>query len=229
MKTTVGKVLSVATAIASVIFMGFVLVATMGGPNWEAEAQSIEGYTFGKTDAQPVQWTATRHVGDKSISPSKTIEQVIVAVLDDKIQETRTKVQQFEEQAGPLQAQIAEAKSANEADEKALQAHLEELAALLEATEAEVQQTAEQVEAKAEEVRKVELRIQARREDVLRLSAQVEEIRGDRFRIHEVQQQLQDLIQQIDGNIERAQRRRAQLEGAGDMAGPTEPVPADRS
>src|SRR5262245_6702004 len=98
MKTTVGKVLSVAIAVASVIFMGFVLVATLGGPNWEAEARSIDGYTFGKTDAQPIQWTATRHVGDKTISPSKTIEQVMVAVYDDKIQETRNQVQKLEQQ-----------------------------------------------------------------------------------------------------------------------------------
>ncbi|MBL8851786.1 MAG: hypothetical protein JNG89_19065 [Planctomycetaceae bacterium] len=229
MKTTVGKVLSVAIAVASVIFMGFVLVATLGGPNWEAEAHSIDGYTFGKTDAQPIQWTASRHVGDKSMSPSKTIEQVMVAVYDDKIQETRTQVQKFEQQEGPLQAQIAEAKAAIDADEAALTKQIDDLAALLNATEANVQQTAQQVEAKAEEVRKVELRIQSRREDVLRLSAQVEEIRADRYRIHEVQQQLQDLIQQIDGNIERAQRRQAQLQGATDMAGQSDSAPADRS
>ena len=47
----------------------------------------------------------------------------------------------------------------------------------------------------------------------LRLAAQVEEIRTDRFRIHELQQQMQDLIQQIDGSLERAERRRVQFTG----------------
>jgi chromosome segregation ATPase len=63
----------------------------------------------------------------------------------------------------------------------------------------------------AEEVQKLKDRIEARREDVFRLGAQLEEIRGDRFRIRQVQQQLLDLIQQLDGSIERAERRRDQL------------------
>lgn len=213
MKTTIGKVLSVAIAIASVVFMGFVIVATMGGPNWEAEAHSIKGYTIGKTDAQPVQWTASRHVGDKTFSSSKTIEQVIVAVYDDKIQETRTQAQNLEQKVGPVEAAIAEASTAVPADVAALQRQVDDLRKLLADTEGQVETKAEEVEAMAEKVRKIELQIQSRREDVVRLLAQVEEIRADRFRIQAVQQQLQDLIQQIDGSIERAQRRRAQLTG----------------
>src|SRR5262245_38835217 len=127
MKTTVGKVLSVATAIASVIFMGFVLVATLGGPNWEAEARSIDGYAFGKTDAQPIQWTATRHVGDKSISPSKTLEQVVVAVLDDKVNDIRTKAGDLEKQDAPLQAAITEANAAIATDVEALKKQIADL------------------------------------------------------------------------------------------------------
>jgi len=214
MKTTIGKVLSVAIAIASVVFMGLVIVATMGGPNWEAEAHAIKGYTFGKTDVQPIQWTASRHVGDKAFSSSKTIEQVIVAVYDDKIQETRTRAQNLEQQVGPIEAAIAEANTAIPADVKALDQQVQDLLKLLNDTESQVQTKAEEVEAKAEQVRKIELQIQSRREDVVRLLAQVEEIRADRFRIHAVQQQLQDLIQQIDGSIERAQRRREQLKGS---------------
>ena len=61
------------------------------------------------------------------------------------------------------------------------------------------------------EVQKVEARIEARREDVLRLAAEVEELRIDSFRIQQIQQQLQDLIQQLDASLERTQRRHDQL------------------
>jgi hypothetical protein len=211
MKTTLGKVLSVATAIASVIFMGFVLVATMGGPNWEAEAHSIEGFTFSKTDTAPVKWTATKHVGQANFTPNDALEPVIVAAYDASKQEAQAKLDVLKAKDGPLQAAIDAAQASINTDVKALTDQIDELDKLLDQTEAEVLATAQQVDAKAEEVRKVEVQIQSRREDVLRLMAQVEEIRADRYRIHEIQQQLQDLIQQIDGSLDRAERRREQL------------------
>lgn len=213
MKTTVGKVLSVATAVASVIFLGFVLAATLGGPNWQAEAQTIEGFSIVRSDAQPFVWTATQHVGNGNIPSNKAIEPVLMAVYDAKIKAVTTETDQFAAQEQPLEAAIAAAKTSTEADLVALENQTQELLGLLQQTEQEAQATAQQVEAKAEEVRKIEQQIQSRREDVLRLSAQVEEIRADRFRIDELQQQLQDLIQQIDGSLERAERRREQLTG----------------
>jgi len=211
MKTTIGKVLSVATAVASVIFLGFVLVATLGGPNWEAEAHSIEGYTFSQTDSQPKQWTATAHVGGGQIPSNRAIEPVMVAVYDAKIKNTNDEVNKLQERDGPLQTAITESNASIEKDVAALKQQVDDLAALLKATQNEVVSTAQQVEAKAEEVRKIELQIQSRREDVQRLLGQVEELRADRFRIREVQQQLQDLIQQIDGSLERAEIRQEQL------------------
>jgi hypothetical protein len=211
MKTTVGKVLSVATAVASVMFLGFVLVATLGGPNWVAEAQQIPGYSFVRTETAPVQWSATAHVGGGSISPNAAIEPVMVAVYDAKIKQAQDDAKKFADEEPALQAAITEAKTSIDTDLAALQRQVDDLAALLDKTESESLATAKQVEAKAEEVRKVELQVQSRREDVLRLAAQVEEIRTDRFRIHELQQQMQDLIQQIDGSLERAERRHEQL------------------
>jgi hypothetical protein len=215
MKTTVGKVLSVVTAVASVIFLGFVLIATMGGPNWVAEAQNLEGFSFSQTDASPPQWTATQHVGQGNIAPNRAIEPVLYAAYDAKLKDATARQQALEAQAAPLQTAITDSNAAIEKDLAALQKHVDELSALLGQTESEVLTTADQVEAKAEEVRKVELQIQSRRDDVLRLSAQVEEIRADRFRIRSIQQQIRDLIQQIDGSIERAANRRRQLEGRG--------------
>lgn len=212
MKTTVGKVLSVATAVASVIFLGFVLVATLGGPNWVAEASSLPGYTFSRTELAPITWSADAHVGGGKIAANPVIESVIAAAYDAKIQQTKTDTQKLSDEVPKLEAAISEGKSSVEVDLKALETQVVELGKLLAATEQESLETAKRVEAKSEEVRKIELQIQSRREDVLRLSAQVDDIRTDRFRIAELQQQMRDLIQQIDGSLERAVRRQEQLQ-----------------
>jgi len=214
MKTTVGKVLSVATAVASVVFLGFVLVATLGGPNWVAEANSIEGYSFARSDTDPVQWSAKSHVGGGSIAANVAIEPVLVGVYDARIKAAKDAAQTLADKEPQLQTRLTEATASIDVDYKALKDQIDDLSKLLAQTEAESLATAEQVEAKAEEVRKIELQIQSRREDVLRLAAQVEEIRTDRFRVRELQQQMQDLIQQIDGSLERAENRRRQLAGS---------------
>lgn len=211
MKTTVGKVLSVATAVASVIFLGFVLVATMGGPNWVAEANSIEGFTFARTEVAPITWSATSHTGGANIPANAAIEAVIAGAYDAKIKQVTEATKVYTEKEPKLQQDIADATASITTDLDALQKEVDALSKMLAATEAESLATAEQVEAKAEEVRKVELQIQSRREDVQRLSTQVEEIRTDRFRTRALQQQMQDLIQQIDGSLERAESRQQQL------------------
>lgn len=213
MKTTIGKVLSVATAVASVIFLGFVLTAIFGGPNWKAEAQTISGFSIARGEAAPFDWAATRHVGQGAINPNPAIEPVLMAVYDAKIKDVNDKAAELEKKDGPLQTAINDALASIKSDDQALKDQLAELEALLKQTEDEVVTTSQQVEAKAEEVRKIELQIQSRREDVLRLKAQVEQLRDDSFRIQEIQQQLQDLIQQIDGSLERAKSRREQLSG----------------
>jgi hypothetical protein len=215
MKTNVGKVLSVVTAVASVLFLGFVSVAVFGGPNWEAEARKIEGFTFTRTPAtesQSAQWTVTKHVGTGNFQPSRAIEPVMVAALNDKLNEERTELQDLEARISPLEQQIAAANTAITADLAALDARVKELEAALADKRAQVQATAEQVEMKAIEVQKVEARIEARREDVLRLAAEVEELRVDNFRIQQIQQQLQDLIQQLDASLESTRRRHDQLD-----------------
>ncbi len=214
MKTNVGKVLSVVTAVASVIFLGFVSVAVFGGPNRAGEARQIEGYTFTRTpatDTQSPQWTVTKHVGEGNFQPSPVIEPVMVAALKDKHNEEQQELNDLQARVSPLEQQISAAKTTITADLAALDARMQELEAALQDKRDEVQATAEQVEMKAIEVQKVELRIEARREDVLRLMAEVDELRTDNFRIREIQQQLQDLIQQLDASLDRTQRRQNQL------------------
>jgi hypothetical protein len=212
MTTTIGKVLAVATMAASLVFLGFVGVATwVGGPNWEGEAQAIEGYTFSRSAGESPQWSAQKHAGEAQLPTNKIIEPVIVAVYDDMIRTEQGRTPTTESITA-IEQQIAAARKEVDADIAALNARDAEVLALLEQKNQEVVTVSQQVNAKGEEVQKLERQIQARREDVGRLAAQIEELRTDEFRIQQIQQQLEDLIQQIDASLNRATRRSSQLE-----------------
>ncbi len=212
MTTTIGKVLAVATMAASLIIFGLVVVATwVGGPNWEREAANIEGYSFSRSAGENPQWSAQKHVGQAQLATNRIIEPVIVSVYDDMIKSEQARTP-TPESISTVQQQIAAFQKEIQADIDALNARDAEVQALLEQKNAEVVAVSQQVVAKAEEVDKLERQIQARREDVGRLGAQIEELRTDDFRIQQIQQQLEDLIQQIDASLDRAERRKKQLE-----------------
>ncbi|REJ86433.1 MAG: hypothetical protein DWQ34_17850 [Planctomycetota bacterium] len=211
MKTTIGKVLAVATSVASLMFLGFVSVAVFGGANWERQAKGLEGYTFSRTEGENPQWTATEHVGGQTFTQSKVIEPVLDAVYSDMISDLTEEQRTYTEQIPALEQELAQMKPAIEADLAALQAAVDDFQQRLDARRSEVQANAEAVEQAAAEVQRVEDLIESRREDVERLSAQVGQIRDDRFRIEQIQRQLRDLIKQIDGSLQRASQRQEQL------------------
>jgi hypothetical protein len=217
MTTTIGKVLAVVTAVASLVFFGFVSVGVFGGTNWRQIASDIETdkempYSFALSEGENPQWTASKHVGEGSIPANKALDPVVVAVMQDLTQQEQTELNELTPEVSQLDEQIAAADVAIEADRAAVEAKAKELLDDLKQLRDQVQAATEQAQLQGEEVQKIKDRIEARREDVFRLSAQLEEIRGDRFRIQQIQQQLTDLIQQLDGSIERAQRRRDQLD-----------------
>jgi len=210
MTTNVGKVLAVLTMVASLTFFAFVSVATFGGTNWEAVAHNMDGYTF--TESPEHVWSGQKHVGEGQLTSSKTIEAVIDAAYQDMNTTAQNELRELEADTPTIQQQVDEAKAAIEVDIAALDARLEEVRQQLADKRADVDAKTSEVQEAAVKVQELEDRIRLRREDVLRLQAQVEEIRIDRFRIQEIDQQLRDLIQQIDGSIERARRRQTQLE-----------------
>lgn len=217
MTTTIGKVLAVVTAVGSLVFFGFVTVGVFGGTNWQHIADEIEDnsdmpYSFARSEGENPQWTATKNVGEGSIPPNKALDPVVVSVMEDVTRTEQTELNELTPEISQLDEQIAAADAAIEADHAAIEAKAQELLDDLKQLRDQVQAATEQAQLQGQEVQKIKDRIEARREDVFRLSAQLEEIRGDRFRIQQIQQQLTDLIQQLDGSIERTQRRRDQLE-----------------
>lgn len=222
MTTTIGKVLAVVTAVASLVFFGFVSAGVFGGTNWEQIANEIEAnrlgtdptdkpFSFSQTGGENPEWTVTRNVGEGSIPANKALAPVVVAVMENLNQTERSELETLTAQIGQLDGEIAAAEAANAADDAAVRVKQEALLSALEELRDEVDRVNKEAQLQTQEVQKLKDRIEARREDVLRLGAQLEEIRGDRFRIQQIQQQLLDLIQQLDGSIERAARRRDQV------------------
>jgi chromosome segregation ATPase len=193
-----------------------VSVAVFGGTNWHGVAREIQSdpakpYSFTRTTGENRQWTATAHVSGNNIPANAALDPVVIAVMDDLIQTEATELNELTPQLPALEAEIAAASAAIEADRAAVEAKAEELTEELTQLRDEVDAVIAEVRVQAEEVNQIRDRIEDRREDVFRLGAQLEELRGDEFRIRQIQQQLIDLIQQLDGSIERAERRSRQL------------------
>ena len=204
------------TALASVVFFGFVSVGVFGGTNWQDIADDIADdqdmpYSFARTTGENPQWTATAHVSGSSITSNSALDPVVVAVMDDLYQTESTELQALTPEIARLDGEIESARTAIEADRAAIEAKAVELTEELTQLRDSVDAVIEDVRIQAEEVNEIRDRIEDRREDVFRMGAQLEELRGDDFRIQQIQQQLIDLIQQLDGSIERAERRGAQL------------------
>lgn len=212
--TKFSKVLAVFAAVASIAFMGFAGVATFGGPNWQARAAELEGYTFTLSDGDPPQWSATYDVtGERVGQASEVFPQVLAAAYDDAIRRQREEIQALTDRRPQLETQLEQYTRAIEVDKAALDARIKELRTSLEELRTAMAETSRSVVEKTEEVQQVEDVIIARRQDVLRLQAQVEELRADIYRSERIQQQLKDLIAQVDGNLEKARRRANQLSG----------------
>ncbi|MFG0335198.1 MAG: hypothetical protein ACF8TS_17715 [Maioricimonas sp. JB049] len=225
--TKLSKVLAVFAAVASIAFMGFAGVATFGGPNWQARAAELEGYTFTRADDENGTWSVTHDVtGERIGQASPVFPQVLAAAYDDAIRRQREEIQTLTDKRPQLETQLEQYTRAIAVDKAALDARIQELRAQLEDLRTAMADTSRSVVEKTEEVQQVEDVIIARRQDVLRLQAQVEELQADIYRSERIQQQLKDLIAQVDGNLAKAKRRAAQLTGQ-PVESPYSPAPVE--
>ncbi|QDU36764.1 Chromosome partition protein Smc [Maioricimonas rarisocia] len=225
--TKFSKVLAVFAAVASIAFMGFAGVATFGGPNWQARAAELEGYTFTQSDDENATWSVTHDVtGERVGQASPVFPQVLAAAYDDAIRRQREEVQELTDKRPQLETQLEQYTRAIQVDKAALDARIKELRAGLEELRTAMADTSRSVVEKTEDVQQIEDVIIARRQDVLRLQAQVEELQADIYRSERIQQQLKDLIAQVDGNLAKAKRRAAQLTGQ-PVEAPYSPAPTE--
>lgn len=229
MLTTIGKCLAVLSAVLALAFAGFAVIATRGGPNWQAKAAELEEYQFERTEGENPQWTATFRLGGTGDggepvgSPAQTLAQKLSDALNHKQQRQREELarldaeMQGDPQQGlpPLEQRIQEARQAIETDLKALAAYEQQLAAELQRVLDATAELSQQVVQKTQEGFAKGREASERREEIYRLRNQLEEINADIYRTQAQQDRLRDLLNRTYGSIGRLERRKQQLVNAG--------------
>lgn len=205
--TKISKILAVFVAVASLAFVGFAMATTFGGPNWRVIMQEEEfrGYRISQTPDGI--WTAIRGSDEGQVASSKVLPDVLSKIMDEVQQQRQQRIQDLQARIQPLEQKISDLESFQYADEEALKKFEDEQRRLLAEIRQREADTAGRVIAATNESQKLENQIAARREDILRLAQEVEELRADQFRLREIRGQLNDLLNQLNGNLDRAEHR----------------------
>ena len=213
--TRLGKILVVLIAFVSLAFAGFAIVIFYAGPNWQEMAGQIEGYKFTLSAGENPTWTAVRARGDEQVATDKNLAKVIDAVLADKLKRKKDETADYQGRIPPLTAELETSKAANESDVPALDAYIAAERERLLAINTAIAKLQAEVLEKTDAAQKLENIASDRREDVFRLAGELTEVRADEFRLAAVKRQLSEELEQVNGNIERAEERQVQLKTAG--------------
>lgn len=210
--TRIGKILVVLISVASLAFAGFAILIFYAGPNYQEMASQIDGYKFTLSSGENPTWSAVRARGDSQVASDKSLAKVIDAVLADKLKAIQDESNDFKNRIPPLTEELERTKAANEADVPALTEYIAAQRTRLEALNTQLGQLESQVLAETANAQKLENIASARRDDVFKLNGQLTEVKADKFRLEAIKRQLAEELEQVIGNIERAEARQKKLE-----------------
>lgn len=212
-KTLIGKILAVAVAVCSVLFMGFAFASWHGGPRWLkfTQGEEFNAYRITYKGGENPVWVATRGKDESQVASNRVLPSVIAKVMDDIQQGRQQELNSLRDAEPKLKAKAERLRETITKDEPALQAKIDFLSKHLEATRQNAADVAVKVGVATDEAQKLENQTSSRRDDVFRLERQVDELRADQFRLEQIRQQLEDQLRQVEGDLDRAQERHAEL------------------
>ncbi|MFH1301590.1 MAG: hypothetical protein ABIK07_11065 [Planctomycetota bacterium] len=217
--TRFSKILLVLVLFASIAFMGFAAVSSVGGPNWQNEADTMTDYLFEYQPGENPTWSVkTRRAGEQ-LSTSPVLAKVIVAAQKHKIQQQNEKIDLITKSIPPLQNAIKNWETINQVDREAMDVKAAELKQKISALDAAITQLANEGIKISQQTLEVNQEASERRADVFRLQDQIDEIRNEKYLAQEQQKTLRDYIARIEGKVQRLQRQKESLEKAVQGAG----------
>lgn len=209
---SIGKILVIFIAVASISFMGFATVLRVGGPNYQTDIDRLsDRYRIVNTGGDEPMWESYQIIGEERVAQNASLPAVLNATYADALADQQREIAAHQASEQASATLITEIEAANAADIIALEQRSTSLRDELEALRVQTEEIGQQVQVQQDEVLKIQERLNARRTDVFRLQAQYDEIYVDQFRAEAIIAQLTQLIHQIDGELERARRREMQL------------------
>lgn len=214
MITTISKCLAVFTAAASLLFLGFAVISTAAGPNWESEIDELPQFTFSKTTGeQQTTWSVKERATEETVPVTyeTVLASAVIAARERLKEDQKERLEALEDETRTVGVRLSEAKRLIELDTQAIDKRIAQLDAELADLNAQILAKIEEGTRIAEQISTVQADTEERREEVIRLEVQLKEIRADKFRALEQKKKLSDLLVRVNGNIERVERRNRQL------------------
>lgn len=210
--TRFGKILVVLIAVASLAFAGFAIVVFYGGPNWPQIASEMTDYKFTFTPGEKPTWSVVRARGDEKVASDPNLAKCIDAALADRVTKLQAEVTDYQGRKPALVADLTALQETTKVDIPALDEYIKgertRLVALSDSWN-KLNKTSLTLAAQAQTA---ENQAADRRDEVFQLTGQVAEVRADAFRLEALKRQLAEELEQVNGNLERAEERQRQLE-----------------
>ncbi len=211
----IGKTLAGMSTFFSILFLGFVFAACIGGTNWEGEAASLENYVVEPTTSDKKEVTYTvknKATGETVKGTSKILPDVIIAAHNHEAGQLKEKIDALELQHQPLPTRLVEIQQHQKIDRKAMETREQQLAEEFESLSNKVQELSVEGDKTSQEALTTWNEGELRREDVARLRNHLEELDVDAFQLKEQKKRLQDELSRLQGVLARLQRRNVQLQ-----------------
>jgi len=212
--TKIAKCLVVFAVGASFAFLGFAWVSMMGGPNWDAEAASLPGYSIAKGDDG--NWKVTERATGQAVTVSKpTVHAAaILAARKDLADKQQAEIKNLQGPTEAYKKKLEEAKKLNAIDTKAMEARVQQLNTQLQELNTKILQLSGEVVKRSQDAQAIRTEAAKRREDVFRLTRELTEIRTDDARSEELERKLRDQLVRLEGVIANLESRNKQLRDA---------------
>lgn len=210
--TKIGKALVVFVTVMSLAFVAFIGVTALAGPNWQAKADALDGYSFEALGGDVPQWKVTERVTGKDLGTKQYLPAAVLAAQNDRAQTQQQRMTQLDQEIARLQGVLEAEKAAAAVDEQGIETRVAQLSQIIADLDQQILALTREGTAQAQQAERIRAEAGARRADVARLQSELSQVRTDRYRLAEQIAQLEQRLIRMGGQIDRAVRRQEQLQ-----------------
>lgn len=216
--TKLGKLLTVFIFFTSVAFLGFTLVNSVAGPNFQAKADEMKEFVFQRSGPDSPYNISYRGLRTDNVGTATTLPEAVVRAQRAKLNDQEQELQRLNESIPALQNRTKQAAELIAMDIEGMHRRQDELEAQLQDLTQQIAAVAKQADEQTKKAKETYDLVSHRREEYILIKNQLEELRVHRTAIEAERQLLRDLLVQTRENLRLAERRQILLQQDGATA-----------
>lgn len=212
---TIGKILVVFIAAASLSFLAFAGALRNGGLDWVAEMKAPDlqkEFVFSTEAGEKTTYSVRHRRSDTAVLERSPVQADTVLSARKRLEVDNNKLlQELNPQPAQLQAAIKSTQDSIVTDKKGVEIREQELHDLVAKTWGLIQSVGDALSEFTIQTQEVLKTAQERREEAYRLTNQLDMLRNDTYAAIEQKKVLQDELRRLEDNRRRLERRNEQL------------------